>query len=181
MKNFKLGIISLCVLCVVALMFIANATLFAMGAEFDMPSILEATETKSEEDIDVTVTIEKEVVVENVIKQELTDMSMTYIGDFHLTAYCPCEICCEQWAASPVNKTGSCEVGVYQGTTIAVDPDKIPYGSKVYIEGVGVRIATDCGGAIQGNRIDVYFSNHQDAWNFGTCGGVAKKVYIIND
>lgn len=180
MRSFKFGIISLCVLCAVALFFIANATLFAMGAEVDFPNIIEAVESESE-DVDMTVTIEKEVVVENIVKQELTDMSMTYIGDFRLTAYCPCEICCEQWAASPVNKVGSCEVGVYQGTSIAVDPDKIPYGSKVYIEGVGVRIATDCGGAIQGNRIDVYFSNHQDAWDFGTCGGVAKKVYIIND
>jgi 3D (Asp-Asp-Asp) domain-containing protein len=54
-----------------------------------------------------------------------------------------------------------------QGRTIAVDPKKIPYGTEVEIEGVGVRVAEDCGGAIKGNRIDLYFDSHQEALNFG--------------
>lgn len=50
---------------------------------------------------------------------------------------------------------------------VAVDPDVIPLGSKVYVEGYGVAIAGDTGGAIDGNRIDVYMPNRQDALNFG--------------
>ncbi|MBM7643876.1 3D (Asp-Asp-Asp) domain-containing protein [Scopulibacillus daqui] len=50
---------------------------------------------------------------------------------------------------------------------IAVDPNVIPLGSKVYIPGYGTAVAADTGGAIKGNRIDVYIPNDQQAKNFG--------------
>lgn len=50
---------------------------------------------------------------------------------------------------------------------IAVDPNVIPLGSKVYVEGYGYAIAGDIGGAINGNRIDVYMQSRQDALNWG--------------
>ena len=50
---------------------------------------------------------------------------------------------------------------------IAVDPDVIPLGSEVYVEGYGKAIAGDIGGAIQGNRIDVFIPNQSDALAFG--------------
>jgi 3D (Asp-Asp-Asp) domain-containing protein len=50
---------------------------------------------------------------------------------------------------------------------IAVDPNVIPLGSKVYVEGYGTAIAGDTGGAIKGNRIDVFIPNRSEALKFG--------------
>ncbi len=50
---------------------------------------------------------------------------------------------------------------------ISVDPSVIPLGSKVYVEGYGEAIAGDTGGAIKGNKIDVFIPSKEDAINFG--------------
>lgn len=50
---------------------------------------------------------------------------------------------------------------------ISVDPSVIPLGSKVHVEGYGNAIAGDTGGAIKGNKIDIFIPNHDDAINYG--------------
>ncbi len=60
---------------------------------------------------------------------------------------------------------------------ISVDPTVIPLGSKVYVEGYGEAIAGDTGGAIKGNKIDVFIPSKQDAINFGR---KQLKVTILN-
>lgn len=50
---------------------------------------------------------------------------------------------------------------------IAVDPTVIPLGSKVYVEGYGYATAADTGGAIKGNKIDLFFAEEEDAVNWG--------------
>ncbi|MGJ9383720.1 peptidoglycan-binding protein [Salipaludibacillus sp. CF4.18] len=50
---------------------------------------------------------------------------------------------------------------------IAVDPSVIPLGSTVEVEGYGTAIAGDTGGAIKGNKIDLFMPNREDALNFG--------------
>lgn len=81
---------------------------------------------------------------------------------FTITAYCGCEKCCGK--SDRITSTG---VYAVEGVTIAVDPTVIPYGSLVDIEGFGTYIAEDCGGAIKGNRIDIYFDSHEAALKFG--------------
>ena len=56
---------------------------------------------------------------------------------------------------------------------IAVDPSLIPLGTKVYVEGYGYAVAGDTGGAINGNKIDVYVPTSAEAHNWGV-----KKVKI---
>ena len=50
---------------------------------------------------------------------------------------------------------------------IAVDPNVIPLGSIVEVEGYGQAIAADTGGAIKGNRIDVFIAKEADALTWG--------------
>ena len=95
------------------------------------------------------------------------------LGPFELTAYCSCEICCGYWATirpidengNPIIYTSTGEIA-QAGTTIAVDPTVIPYGSTVRINNHDY-IAQDTGGAIVGNHIDIYFDDHQEALEFG--------------
>lgn len=103
------------------------------------------------------------------------------LGEFTLTAYCPCEKCCGKWAKNrPKDESGNTIVigstgkRLIAGKSIAVDPKVIPYGTTVLIDGVEY-VAEDCGGAIKGNRIDVFFDSHEDALNFGR----QKKLVVI--
>lgn len=84
------------------------------------------------------------------------------LGTFKLTAYCACPICCGEWADG-VTYTGT---EATAGRTVAVDPDVIPLGSSLEIDGQ-TYVAEDIGGAIQGNRIDIYFPDHAEALRFG--------------
>ncbi|SFE83434.1 3D domain-containing protein [Alteribacillus iranensis] len=60
---------------------------------------------------------------------------------------------------------------------IAVDPNVIPLGTKVHVEGYGTAIAGDTGGAIRGNKIDVFFPSRSDALNWGNR---QVKIKILN-
>jgi len=50
---------------------------------------------------------------------------------------------------------------------VAVDPNVIPMGTRLYVEGYGNAIAADQGNAIKGNRIDLFFDSHQQASKWG--------------
>ena len=88
------------------------------------------------------------------------------LGEFRLTAYCPCMKCCGK--TDGITATGTL---AEEGRTIAVDPRVIPYGSTVtlyFADGTShTYTAEDCGGAIKENRIDVFFDDHQAARAFG--------------
>ena len=63
-------------------------------------------------------------------------------------------------------------------STVAVDPNVIPLGSALYIEGYGYAIAADTGSAIKGNVIDLYFDSYSDcdAW-----GRKTVNVMVLGD
>jgi|GEM_PF-5532101 len=62
--------------------------------------------------------------------------------------------------------------------TVAVDPRVIPLGTKLEIEGVGIRIAEDTGRRIKGKQLDVFLPSVQACARFGVR---SRKVYVIDD
>ena len=115
----------------------------------------------------------EEIEIMQVQEDEPIKHYFRELGQFELTAYCSCPECCGKWANNrPTDERGN-EI-VYgasgeiltEGISIAVDPDVIPYGSVVDINGNKYR-ADDTGGAIKGSRIDIYFADHEQAKQFG--------------
>lgn len=60
---------------------------------------------------------------------------------------------------------------------IAVDPRVIPLGTKVWVEGYGEAIAGDTGGAIKGNKIDVFIPSYDNAMAWGV---KTVKLKVLN-
>jgi 3D (Asp-Asp-Asp) domain-containing protein len=127
------------------------------------------------EDKDFAPKEEDKIVVEPVsleVEQQ-KDGEEQKTEEFVLTAYCSCRKCCGKHALNrPKDENGkeivygASGAALEQGVSVAVDPSVIPYGSIVCIDGKEY-IAQDCGSAIKGNRIDVYFESHEDAKGFG--------------
>lgn len=100
-------------------------------------------------------------------KEELESQTTTsssgehgaYLGNFRITGY----------TASPSENGGSSvdcfgkALSPQIGQIIAVDPNVIPLGTRVYIDGIGYRTARDTGGAIKGNKIDVLTSSNSES------------------
>lgn len=113
-------------------------------------------------------TDEAEKIAVRATQQPETASKWESIGEFKLTAYCPCEKCCGIWAKNRPNGIVYTASGAKAeaGKTIAVDPDVIPYGTEVKI-GDHTYIAQDSGSAIKGNKIDVYYDDHSAALAHG--------------
>lgn len=67
-----------------------------------------------------------------------------------------------------ITATGTVARRVPNGySTVAVDKRVIPFGTKLYIEGYGYAIAEDTGGAIKGDKIDVFFNTNAECMQWG--------------
>lgn len=88
-----------------------------------------------------------------------------YVEATAYTAYCSG---CSGTTATGINLRANPDLKV-----IAVDPRVIPLGSKVWVEGYGNAVAADTGGAIKGNKVDLFMKNKSDAYKWGR-----KKVRI---
>ena len=124
-----------------------------------------------------------DIAPEPVVHEPVVSASLAPIGEFELTAYCPCETCCGVWALNrpldangePVIYTASGEIA-QPNFTVAVDPDVIPLGTEICIEGLGVFVAQDTGN-FTGNVIDIYFEDHDAAREFGRQTAKIWEVY----
>lgn len=104
-----------------------------------------------------------------------TDLTLTYAGSFSCTAYCAEEyvhICGE---GHGITSSGA---KVQPGVTVAADTSVLPYGTVIYIEGVGLRVVQDTGSAVKGNKLDVVVNTHAEALSWSGWG--SHRVWIIS-
>lgn len=138
-------------------------------------------ETKVEEEPKVEETVKEETTVVQQVEQIPVSRGVSERKEeegwikFTATYYCPCSKCCgknDRITASGARAT--------QGVTVAM-PKGYALGSKVLLKdtkgnvlnGGNPYIVQDRGGAIQGNRIDIFVDSHQEALRLGR-----KTVYL---
>lgn len=121
-------------------------------------------ETETETEI-VEVATQKATEIQTEAE---TEPQLISIGTFTVTAYCSCEKCCGEWANNRPNGVvyGASGEQLIADYSIATDVEVIPYGETILINDQEY-VAHDCGGAIQGNRIDIYMSSHEKALEWG--------------
>lgn len=99
---------------------------------------------------------------ETIYDDRITEIrsELQSLGEFTITYYCRENFphICNNGDASNT-ATGTVPT---PNRTVAVDPEIIPYGTAVVINGK-TYIAEDCGGAINGNRIDILVDTHEEA------------------
>lgn len=100
-------------------------------------------------------------------------MQAECIGAFDCTAYC-CETYPHICGGNGITASGA---PVTAGLTVAVDPEIIPLGTVLYIEGVGIRIAQDTSSAVIENQIDVAVETHDEAESWAGYG--PHRVWLL--
>lgn len=109
--------------------------------------------------------IEYPIIGENTITTASGEvLTYTHTMTVEATAYTKTDEGCDNWTA-----TGT----LARYGAIAVDPSVIPYGTRMYIVSwdgsvvYGYATAEDCGGAINGNRVDLYYDTYEECIQFG--------------
>lgn len=92
------------------------------------------------------------------------------LGEFTISHYCSCKSCCGK--SDGITASGTVAT---PERTVAVDSNVIPIGTVLYINGI-YYIAEDTGGAIKGNRIDIFCSTHEEALQKGIYNTVVYEV-----
>lgn len=124
------------------------------NTDADVSNSEPVVETKADEE--VSQPEEKEEPEKKQAKVEGRTLSVEATA---YTAYCTG---CSGTTATGVNLAENPNAKV-----VAVDPNVIPLGTKVYVEGYGYAVAADTGGAINGNKIDVHVSSKAQAESWG--------------
>lgn len=115
------------------------------------------SETIIKEPVDKIVQVQNNVTSRGYTSRSTSSGATLY----KVTAYCPCSICCGKFA-SGYTASGTKATA---GRTIATD-SKFAFGTKLSINGT-IYIVEDRGGAITGNKIDLYFNTHAEALAWG--------------
>ena len=93
------------------------------------------------------------------------------LGTYRVTGYSACVRCCGK-------SDGITADGTYAPAAkerIVSAPKEIPFGTRMWIDGVGQVVVHDRGGAIRGRRLEQFFHTHKEALQWGV---QERKVYI---
>lgn len=101
---------------------------------------------------------------------ELPEESPYYLGEFQVTGYCSCTICCGE----KEERLTKSETVPRASHTVAADPSVIPLGTRIVIDDV-IYTVEDTGKAIKGMRLDIFFGSHEEAVRYGR---KEKYVYL---
>lgn len=113
--------------------------------------------------------VEPKVTVSSSVEEPTTTGEEMMVTATAYTAYCEG---CSGTTAYGIDLRANPDQKV-----IAVDPRIIPLGTKVWVEGYGEAIAGDTGGAIKGNKIDVFIPSYDSAVAWGV---KQVKIKVIN-
>jgi len=118
---------------------------------------------------------ERDILVSNlndVMNHSMSEADEWVVDVFRVTGYAPFDNISGMCSDGDPTTTST---GTYPtaGRTIAVDPNVIPYGTPVWIDGHGWRIAEDTGGMIRGNRIDIMVDTYEE------CFEVTGEVLVV--
>lgn len=138
--------------------------LFSFGA-----GIIVGTSAADKPEPVIVAVTEEPAFYQIVTESEPTPSEEPEWQTFTATAYCSCEKCCGKWALNRPNGIVYTASGAIaeEGVTVAADWNILPAGTLIEIDGLGERIVQDRGGAITGNKIDIYFNSHEVALEFG--------------
>ena len=126
------------------------------------------------------LTTEESPTVEETTEIELTTVKyedipkLTELGTFKLTGYCICQQCCGKTPDHPAYGITKSGAKAEPGKTVGVDPNIIPLGTELYING-DYYIAQDTGD-FSGKIIDICVASHEEAQNFDTRYA---KVFLV--
>lgn len=110
---------------------------------------------------------------ERVVLEQPEGPELVSLGVWKITYYC-----CEPYEHICGDGDGLTATGIPVAPGIvAVDPEVIPYGTTVVIDGEEY-LAADCGGGIKGDRIDIAVPTHQEALELGV---QYKEVFVDAD
>ena len=102
----------------------------------------------------------------------LTGKQGEYMGDYVISAYCNCSICCGEYAGGPTHS------GTMPVAGITVASNTIPEGSYIMFNNHVYHVEDTGNPSVLGSRIDLYMDSHEEALNWGL---QTFPVYAVTD
>ena len=118
------------------------------------------SEVVVQEPVNKIVQVQKKVTSRSSTLPRTTSTSTTGGTVYKITAYCPCSKCCGKTNGRTASGTTATA-----GRTVAAS-GKFAFGTKLNIGG-HVYTVEDRGGAINGNKIDIFVNSHAEALAWG--------------